>query len=604
MILSRIWFISTSLLIKLDARKKFTFCFYCETIAQIIIEVMIEVHMAKDSILMHYLDSLVSADAKEKLGGSVVGGRFFVVNQEENDTLDIILQKKIAVIKKTRDLQVGDAKIAASFLLPFVDNYLNLRRAQIVALQSYKAKIAKGLQEPDPNVLLEIADKMILTALLQAAVYRDSYGYLEQLRTLEQLLYDLSSDWSAKEKPIIAKPINSGLSLYDKNIPKPNEFIASYSENFHVPATNVRFVFARTWRLLVAQFTRAFAYLTDVIKWIRILQDNHVGDFFAYLAWVFFIPRILINLCTLIFSAIGTLSIFGGKKLPEIEKEYGWLVRLKIRIKELFFEIANDWMWFVSGLINCFSLAGNLPIIGVYIMVAAQAYDFCMIMIRNYLDSKRLNKFKNDLQKIKDDNDLDDNGSFIANFSNRIEIDKKALLYAIFNFAVLLICIALMTQAFGTISPFIPLVASFITIIVAPLRHYSIGLARSEANKLNPPLIAKDSYGALVIENESELRKPNLLGRYSKGVICIKKGENEIAALYEYNRGVKQQLENNANSQDRVAVINDLSLFSRVKTVDKTFIKSLGVKLDDSAKEQSGTTSWMKSISSMYSSGG
>ena len=93
---------------------------------------MIEVHMHKDSILMHYLDSLVSADAKDKLSESIVDGRFFVINQAETDTLDTLLRKKIQVIKKIQTIQAGDAKVAASFLAPFADKYLNLQRAYIV----------------------------------------------------------------------------------------------------------------------------------------------------------------------------------------------------------------------------------------------------------------------------------------------------------------------------------------------------------------------------------------------------------------------------------------------------------------------------------------
>lgn len=551
--------------------------------------------MPKDSILMHYLDSLVSADAKGNIKDIVThnaGDSFFVINQQDTDSINTLLRKKIEVIQNIQNIRAGDAKIAASFFAPFAEKYLNLQRAYLVILQSYKKDISKGTQEPSAQVLLEIADKMILAAILEGAVYRDSHTHRAQLRLLEQLLYDLTSDWSERDKNFT--PFDSKLILANKEVVKPSPIIRGYSET-HNNLNIWRFTISRFWRWLTVQFSRAFAYLKHCISLIQTIRDNGLGSFFAYLAWVFFIPRILINFCTVIYSLIGTSFIFGSKKLPDIEKEYGWYLRLKIRLKEIFFEIVNDWMWCPAGIINCFSLAGALPIIGVYIMVLAQVYDFSVIMIRNFLDNRRLDEFKKDLLKVQQENSLEDPTNLINNFSERIKIDKKTMLFAVFNFMLLLMCVVLMTQAFGNISLFIPLVASFITIILAPMRGLTIAHFRKEAGKLNPSLIPKDSYGAILVDVDKF--KPttfNALGRYTQGVVGVKNFNGEVVSVYKYDKNAKQKL-TPSSTNDTSKFSRDLTLYSRVKTVDKKFLEGFNISFDEENKKNA---SWLYSIKS------
>ncbi len=555
----------------------------------------------KDSILMYYLDSLASTNKKreqhEVADNNKVNEHFFVIDQLDNDTLETLLRKKIEIIRKIQQKRNGDPKEAAIFFAPFADKCWSLQRAYVVTLQSYKHNIAKGEQEPDRKVLLEIADKMILAALLEAAVYRDSYSNREALRSLEQLLYDLSCEWSTYEKPIIGL-FDSGLNLYENNPVAPNPIIAQYSE-YHNSFNIWRFLLFRFWRWLTQHVTKAFVYCKSLISSIQDMKNNGVGDAFSYVSWLFFIPRIIINLCTTIYSIIGTLPIFGRYKLPEMEKEYGWYLRLKIRLNAIFFEMANDWMWFWSGLINCFALAGNLPVIGLYIMVAAQTYDFSVIMLRNFVDSWRLNKLQADMEKIKRDNSLDDPNWFLNNLRNRIELDKKALLYAIFNFAILLMCISLMTPAFGHISPFIPLIASLITIIVAPLRGFTILHFKKEAMKLNPPLISKNACGFIVLEEGKDVSAAHLLGRYKQGLVGVKNSSGELSELFYYKKGNESIKINDWDKNDFDN--KKLYLYSRVRTVSAEFVTKQIQSLDGVAID--GSKSY-KMAYSMVTSGG
>jgi hypothetical protein len=560
---------------------------------------MIEVHMPNDSIIMHYLDSLVSADAKDKLKSPQTGqcsSDFFVIKMEKDDKTNDLLRKKINVIKKIQAIHLGDAKTAASFFAPFAENYLNLQRAYLVLLQSYKSDISKSKATRSPELLLELADKMILAALLEGAVFRDSHTHRAQLRLLEQLLYDLTSDWSSEDSKF--EPFNSELT-FEAKIVVPNNHIRGYSE-LHNKMNIWRFTIVRFWRWLTVQFSRAFAYFQHSIAWIRDLRDNGLGSFFGYFSWIFFIPALIINFGTLIYSLIGTSFIFGSKKLPDIEKEYGWYLRLKIRLKENFYEVINQPMWFVAGLINCFSLAGSLPVIGLYIMVLAQVYDFSVVMLRNFLENRRLDRFKKDLENIKKDKNLSDPGNFIDNFSERIKFDKRNLLFGIFNFMVLLLCIVLMTPAVGSISPYIPLVASFITIILAPLRGLTMDYFRKESAKLNPALIPNNAYGVVVVDEEKFEKGDINLGRYKKGFVVIQGKNNELIKGYKYDENYDKK---NGKKLDEVPydiskLNKNLRLFSRVKTAPKDLSSDLN--LNFKADESSWSAS-AKSIKSFIS---
>lgn len=577
--------------------------------------------LEKDSILMHYLDSLVSDEFIEQVDNYVENqpnnNSFFVIENPAGFSLQELLQKKIEIIKKIQDIRLGNPKTAATFFYPFANDSWSLKFLYKAVLKSYINKIAEDRKkdntiadaesEPisrsyseeksDPMVLLEIADKMIFAALLQAAVYRDSNSYLGELRTLEQTLYDLTRKWSAFDERIqVFDSFDYGFKLENYGAIKSN--IDKFNQ-IHTDGNIFRFFIMRIWRFLVVYATRAFAYYKQLLAGIQSMREAGVGDFLSYFTWVFFIPRILINACTFLYSLFGTLSIFGSKQLPKIEDEYGWYLRLKMRLNDIFFEMSSDWMWCVSGAINCFSLAGSLPVIGVYVMVSAQAYDFSAIMLRNYLDGNSLKKLQTNIEKIKNNYNLNDSTSLINNLISRVTADKKQMLYAIFNFALILMCIVLMTPAFGNINPFIPLVACLITVIAAPMRGLTIWHFRKIAQSATRLIDTETTYGFIKLDkkyDESSLSDKNFLGVYNKNFLGVHNRGliylTSSSTLYKYDKQENKLEKLDSLSWDKSKIPEDDKLrCDRLQTVDNQFIKQFNVEFSSSGKTTKNSNS-------------
>lgn len=500
----------------------------------------------------------------------------FVIQGDAQDTVNDVLTRKINLVKKIRaEHDSEDIALTAALFAPFVDKYKQLHKVYTVSLQSHKYAIASGSQKYDENVLLEIADKMIMAAVFEVAIFRERHVYQEQLKVLEQVLFDISlKKEGAKNTEHIFDPKSLGLNLFASNIPKPSSFAAnlrSTHNNWNIG----RFFILRAWRSITKHFTVALAKCKTFMDGLNVAKENGLGGFFSFVSWVFFIPRLIVNLCTVSYSLIGTLPIFAKLKLPQLENEYGWLRRLKMRLNAIGFEIANDLMWFTSGIINCFSLAGSLPIIGVYIMVAAQAYDFFVMAIRNFVDRGTLNATNKDLIRIQQQYGLKDSTHLLDNLKIRIEFDKKVLLYALFNFVLLLMCISLMTPAFGAISPFIPLVAGIITVIIAPFRGVYIHKFRNEAKKFDPPLVSGSKAGFVTLQNDEDGKftsdedikgycaSNNLFGVYSKGLLLVKAHKDSIiqyeqSRLYLFKKGAEPALRE-VNSADLEELAGEIS---------------------------------------------
>lgn len=510
------------------------------------------------------------------------------------DEVNAILDEKIQLIIKIRKLQYSsDVETVATFLAPIVDNFKKLEKAYTVSLQEYKKNITNGQQKYDNKVLLEIADKMIVASLFEVAIFRRRRFFRGQLKDLEQALFDVSS---SENLDMGFDSRKYGLDLFSPNPDEilPNTYLASLSE-WHNNLNPSRFFVLRSWRSY-KQLTVLLASCKDFVDNYKDVIAKYLGPVFAYLSWVFFIPRMLKNICTMIYSFVGGSRAFAHLQFPPLERQYGWYRRFKLRVKAIGAEIANDLMWIVTGLINCFSLAGSLPIIGVYIMVAAQTYDLFVMMIRNYADRTTWNTLQSDVEQLKADKGLDDSNYFLDNLKARIEFDKRVLLFALFNFALLLMCITLMTPVFGSISPLIPLIAGIVTVIIAPCRGYYLYHFKAETKKrFDAPQIDATNRGFVTLQStvfadqnnfsiqeiSEYCQKHKLFGIYNEGLLQVKRDDNRGFRLYKYSKNSKPSFEEITGKDFQ-------ELGERVGPTGPR-VKSIGVKLFDSYTENDST---------------
>ncbi len=248
-------------------------------------------------------------------------------------------------------------------------------------------------------------------------------------------------------------------------------------------------------RLSVVRMRRAFLLLAVVLNdpnnygfWLSSIEQ-YTGPFFAYVAWVFFSPRLVTNL-----AIMGRHVFFPG------DKEAGsWWDRLQVQLSRRGNEVANDVAWLVNGIMTCFILVGPLLPAAIYLAVMMQCYDFMMAGVRamheiaclrdlemDYLDMRAAAVKRGDRAEWKE---ID---RYLVHLRQRMVQNEKLLYLGVFNFGVLCFAMALSLPFIAAISPIIPLVGAFMAIAVTFYNFYQREALRGSIppNQLNAKLAA------------------------------------------------------------------------------------------------------------------
>ncbi len=149
------------------------------------------------------------------------------------------------------------------------------------------------------------------------------------------------------------------------------------------------------WRLFLIRLKRFFDVMTPLVKSIQIYQElikniDLVNPILSYVAWVFYVPRLLTNSYLLLRNTLP------GDWMTHEQKELGWLYRLKAEWAKRWSELLNDSVWAGVGLINCFILSGPQAML---LTVGLYSFDVAMaLMNRHY----QLSKHARLLEKVKE----------------------------------------------------------------------------------------------------------------------------------------------------------------------------------------------------------
>ncbi|MBA3536180.1 MAG: hypothetical protein H0T84_06180 [Tatlockia sp.] len=153
-------------------------------------------------------------------------------------------------------------------------------------------------------------------------------------------------------------------------------------------------------RLMVVRTRRILMTLIPVIKNIENyakfinLIDPFIGPVLNYLAWIFYAPRLAVNLFLLIKHLIP------GKWLSEEEKQLSWLIRLQAQLERRWFELFNDSAWFIGGFLGCFFLVGGLSPAGMYLTISLFFYDVVLAGIRAFIELGRINTLRTEYKEL------------------------------------------------------------------------------------------------------------------------------------------------------------------------------------------------------------
>jgi len=223
-----------------------------------------------------------------------------------------------------------------------------------------------------------------------------------------------------------------------------------------------RLLLLRTRRLLIA-ITPLIKGFDAYPRWIRLMEVT-TNFVIPYLAWIFFLPRLLTNLF------LFWKHIIPGPWMKEPERSLDWQSRFQAQMERRWFEISNDAAWFTGGLINCFVLIGLLAPVALFISLGLQTYDVILASIRFHIEISRMHKLEEDYKRMlsytaSTDPAYAQINDYLIYLEERINYEKKRLSVSIINNCVLVISMML-TLAILSFTPVMPLVGAILAVMI------------------------------------------------------------------------------------------------------------------------------------------
>ncbi|MBA2711173.1 MAG: hypothetical protein H0U57_11350 [Tatlockia sp.] len=230
-----------------------------------------------------------------------------------------------------------------------------------------------------------------------------------------------------------------------------------------------RLMVVRTRRILMTM--RPFLeHLKNYSKFINVV-DPFIGPLLNYLSWIFYFPRLAVNLFLLLKHVIPS------RWLTDAEKKLNWETRLQTQIQRRWFELSNDAVWFVGGLLGCFLLVGGLSAAGMYLTIGLFFFDVVLASIRAYIELNRLDRLRVEYKEIaltvsNDQSDFEEIASYQTHLEQWHLYEQKRLGLSIASTIALFLGMLFAIPAFT--NPIIPLIGACL-IVTITLLTYLIG---------------------------------------------------------------------------------------------------------------------------------
>lgn len=335
----------------------------------------------------------------------------------------------------------------ADFFRPFVLEHRVLR-FEYDALCTKLAHdiLREGLDSPNLRPGLE-------TALMMAELLERIWPSSAKFMRAEQRVYRRAL---ALPPPLCDTALKaSSVGILGEAINKVN-FQANFS----------RLLVARSRRLLVTS-----AIIAEDFSWYRNFVtrlDAHLLPIISYLAWIFFIPRLLVNMTVM------CQQLIPGFWMNEQARALGAWTRFKAQIQQSWFELTNDSVLMTVGIINCFVLTGALAPVAIYVAIGLQLFEVCLALLRLHLETFRLKnraaEYRNTinipgaLQK-----ELNEHATYLELL---IKHEQKQLRWQVINLSIILIALTLALPMVA-VNPLIPLAGALLAVITSGI-HYSM----------------------------------------------------------------------------------------------------------------------------------
>jgi hypothetical protein len=297
-------------------------------------------------------------------------------------------------------------------------------------------------------------------------------------------------------------------------------------------------------RLFAIRLKRVFDTISPLIKSFESYQkaisflDKVADPVISYLSWVFYLPRLLINVSLLLKHLIP------GFWMDEHERKLHWQIRLRAQWSRRWFELCNDFVWMSVGLVNCFLLTGIFAASGVYLTVVLYTFDVILALIKFSLETSKYNQLLSECdekivhlqsqEQIKDNAALMRLESYRHHLHIRIKYEKQKLLLSVATTFALLGAMVFALPLFYAI-PVVPLIGASLVVIIC-LTSYWIGrrIEKSKPEEL-PTSVKKLTLNDNVSTTKAQLDRFGMFSAIdeNKGVLKRVKSENDIQRLKE-----------------------------------------------------------------------
>ena len=176
--------------------------------------------------------------------------------------------------------------------------------------------------------------------------------------------------------------------------------------------------------------------------------------FFAHFAWAFYLPRLLTNVGILLKHALP------HPWMSKEEENLALGIRLNAHFQRRWFELANDSVWLVSGVLCCFLLVGSLLPAASYLVAALYAYDIVTAGLRAFIELRRLYQLRREY------NDANVPKELQEELRIHIAYERRRLYLNVGYMAALTVAVALTIPILIASGPLFPLVGAALLVAV------------------------------------------------------------------------------------------------------------------------------------------
>lgn len=262
-------------------------------------------------------------------------------------------------------------------------------------------------------------------------------------------------------------------------------------------------------RLLIVRMKRVFDTLVPILKNLPnfvnaiYLIDEIANPIFAYLAWVFYVPRFTFNLFVLLKNVIP------HPWMSVRQQQLGTLLRFKSEFRDKWFELGNDGVWLTVGLINCFVLVGALATWSMYLTITLYAFDVALAAIRSNIELNRLHELKAQLIDLSIDSPHSDQlREYLDELNRNIHYESQRLGLSFATTIGLFVGMLFAIPAFSSI-PAIPLLGACY-IVTLCIGTFAVGNYIKKTNPAKPLPTATDMQLLKLLDSESKGKLPRI----------------------------------------------------------------------------------------------